>query len=103
MFSRFRHTSTALPSGEVILIGGQSDRESLSSTEIFDPSLNEFRLGPSLTKPRRLHTATLLSNGNILVAGGYSGNATSTAYLYPYGPQQLLECEEIDPLGRKKY
>ncbi len=102
VFSRFRHTSTALPSGEVILIGGQSDRESLSSTEIFDPSLNEFRLGPSLTKPRRLHTATLLSNGNILVAGGYSGNATSTAYLYPYGPQQLLECEEIDPLGLKK-
>ena len=102
LFSRFRHTSTALPSGEVILIGGQSDRESLSSTEIFDPSLNEFRRGPSLTKPRRLHTATLLSNGNILVAGGYSGNATSTAYLYPYGPDQLLECEEIDPLGRKK-
>ena len=102
LFSRFRHTSTALPSGEVILIGGQSDRESLSSTEIFDPSLNEFRLGPSLTKPRRLHTATLLSNGNILVAGGYSGNAPSTAYLYPYGPDQLLECEEIDPLGLKK-
>lgn len=102
LFSRFRHTSTALPSGEVILIGGQSDQESLSSTEIFDPSLNEFRLGPSLTKPRRLHTATLLSNGNILVAGGYSGNAASTAYLYPYGPQQLLECEEFDPLGLKK-
>ena len=102
LFSRFRHTSTVLPSGEVILIGGQSDRESLSSTEIFDPSLNEFRLGPSLTKPRRLHTATLLPNGNILVAGGYSGNSTSTAYLYPYGPDQLLECEEIDPLGRKK-
>ena len=102
LFSRFRHTSTALPSGEVILIGGQSDEESISSTEIFDPSLNEFRSGPSLKKPRRLHTATLLSNGNILVAGGYSGNATSTAYLYPYGPNQLLECEEMDPLGLKK-
>jgi hypothetical protein len=102
LFSRFRHTSTALPSGEAILIGGQSDEESLGSTEIFDPSLNEFRLGPSLRKSRRLHTATLLSNGNILVAGGYTGNARSTAYLYPYGPYQLLECEEIDPLGLKK-
>lgn len=102
VFSRFRHTSTALPSGEAILIGGQSDEESLSSTEIFDPNLNEFRSGPSLKKPRRLHTATLLSNGNILVAGGYSGNNTSTTYLYAYGPNQLLECEEMDPLGRKK-
>lgn len=99
--ARFRHTSTALPSGEVVLIGGQSDEESLDSTEIFDPQHTRFRLGPKLTKPRRLHTATLLSNGRVLVAGGYSGSQKSSVYLYPYGPQQLFECEEIDPLGSR--
>ena len=97
--ARFRHTSTALPSGEVILIGGQSQEEALASTEIFDPQHNRFRPGPELTKSRRLHTATLLANGRILVAGGYSGSQQSTSFLYPYGPYQLLECEEIDPVG----
>lgn len=99
---RFRHTSTTLPSGEVIVIGGQNDKETLSTTEIFDPNLNVFRPGVSLLKPRRLHTATVLNNGNVLVVGGYTGQEKSTTYLYPYGPQQLREVEEIDPHGVQK-
>jgi hypothetical protein len=100
--ARFRHTSTILPSGEVMLIGGQNDKETLDTTEIFDPNLNVFRPGVSLLKPRRLHTATVLNNGNVLVVGGYTGQEQSTTYLYPYGPQQLRQVEEIDPRGVQK-
>jgi hypothetical protein len=96
---RFRHTSTTLPSGEVMLIGGQNDEETLATTEIFDPNLNEFRPGVSLLLPRRLHTATVLNNGNVLVVGGYTGQA---AYHYPYGARQLRQAEEIDPRGVQK-
>jgi hypothetical protein len=49
-----------------------------------------FNVGPSLVKPRGLHTATLLSDGRVLVVGGLDATAAGT-------PAFVTENEVYDP------
>jgi len=53
------------------ITGGQSAEEiGQSSTEIYNPSINQWTLGASLLQGRDSHSATLLPDGRVLVAGG---------------------------------
>jgi hypothetical protein len=73
---RFKHAMVALPTGEVLVIGGtDDDHRLLTSTEVFDPSTNTFRGGPSLTNGRYKLSgaAAALPDGRVIVAGGGSG------------------------------
>jgi hypothetical protein len=70
--SRFGHTATLLPNGEVLVAGGArvDDQTPLASCELFDPVTGHWVSTGSLNKPRMGHTATLLQSGIVMVAGG---------------------------------
>ena len=70
----------------MIIIGGQVQNGSLTSTEIYDPMTASFTSGPSLTTPRSGHTSTVLSDGKILIAGG---DTTGSAELYDPATQKF--------------
>ena len=68
---RISHTTTLLPSGRVIVIGGETlARERLSDVEEYDPATGEWTVVATMTTPRANHSATLLPDGRVLVVGG---------------------------------
>jgi deoxycytidylate deaminase len=79
------HSSTLLPSGDVLITGGTVSLAAISSTaELFNPTANTFTTVTNMmVQPRYSHTATLLPSGQILLAGGVNNGslATNTAEL----------------------
>ncbi len=87
--SRSQHTATLLPSGQVLVAGGQytiGASTNRSSAELYDPDTGTWSPAATMSTPRALHTATPLPSGKILVAGGRigpSGTAVlATAEIY---------------------
>jgi len=71
--ARINHTATLLPNGKVLVAGGFRnvfDRNSLNSSELYDPATGKWSSTGSLNTARDGQTATLLPNGKVLVAGG---------------------------------
>lgn len=70
--SRWGHTATLLPSGEVLITGGvDASREvSVLESEIFDPATGDFRSAALTNSGHWRHTAVLLQDGTVLIAGG---------------------------------
>jgi Galactose oxidase, central domain len=78
---RWAHTATLLPTGKVLIVGGQVYGVGITaSCELYDPATGTFTSTGSLSVPRYLHTATLLPNGKVLIAGG--NLASNIAELY---------------------
>ncbi|MBF0567445.1 MAG: Ig-like domain repeat protein [Nitrospirae bacterium] len=75
------HTSTLLPNGQTLIVGGSG---STQTAELYDPSSGTFTATTgSPTQQRDYHTATLLPNGKVLIVGsGTSVGAAQTAELY---------------------
>jgi hypothetical protein len=76
---RFDHTATLLPSGKVLLAGGNAawlvgPFVVTNTAELFDPASGTFMplLPDTMTSLREDQTATLLPNGKVLFAGGNS-------------------------------
>ena len=67
--ARANHTATLLPSGKVLVAGGENLSD-LSSAELYDPVAGSWSSTGSLGTARDSHTATLLPSGKVLVAGG---------------------------------
>src|SRR5262245_55278271 len=68
------HAATLLPDGKVLITGGHDPtqdprRNTLASTELYDPETGVFTVGGNMTTERAYHTATLLSDGRVLIAG----------------------------------
>jgi large repetitive protein len=75
--ARWMNTATLLPSGKVLVAGGNTNNTgSPSSCELYDPSLGTWTATGSLSEARAGHTATLLSSGQVLVAGGSNPGGT---------------------------
>jgi hypothetical protein len=75
--ARFRHTSTLLPDGRVLVAGGLSPccpTLTLSSAELYDPVSGTFSPSANMSDWREFGTATLLPNGKVLMIGGSTGD-----------------------------
>lgn len=73
------HTSTLLPSGDILIAGGTNGPSILKHAELFTPGSDVFTpVNGVMNYVRDLHTATLLPNGRVLIAGGFTTNSAST-------------------------
>jgi N-acetylneuraminic acid mutarotase len=82
---RANHSATLLPSGKVLLAGGetaQNDSAKQQTTDIFDPTTRTWTAGPNMPGSRIAHSADLLANGKVLVSGGFGSAASTSAILF---------------------
>ena len=78
-FARKFHNGVMLPTGDVLVIGGNTsglkfnDTGAVLATEIWDPDSGTWTVGASMVTPRNYHSiALLLLDGRVLAAGsGY--------------------------------
>jgi len=87
--ARAFHTATLLPSGKVLVAGGDSANGGagviVASADLYDPATGLWAPTGPLTTPRTGHTATLLASGKVLlVLGGLDSgdNSLGSAELY---------------------
>ena len=76
-FARRFHNGVTLPTGEVVLIGGNTSGEKFSdvgavfAAELWNPTTKAFRLGASMAVPRNYHSVALLMiDGRVWSGGG---------------------------------
>ena len=75
---RFQHTATLLPSGKVLIAGGQFTDPmgemglvyDTSGAELYDLAAESFTATGGMSAARFGHSATLLPSGKVLIAGG---------------------------------
>ena len=90
--TRVVHTATLLPSGQVLVAGGEGDEGfPIASAELYDPATGMWTRTAHMHYARDFHTATLLRNGRVLVSAGYGGgtNYRASAELYGSAPELL--------------
>lgn len=79
---RIRHTSTLLPNGKVLLVGGYIGG-ALPTTMTYNPVSFSWSSAALLPDGGRYsHTATLLPNGKVLIAGGRRSGVLGSTELY---------------------
>ncbi len=74
---RTEHTATLMGDGTVLIIGGKGLWDAvLETTEIFDPTDDSVRLGPTLITGRANHAAVRVSATQVLAIGGQGAAGT---------------------------
>jgi hypothetical protein len=87
---RYFFTATTLPSGSVLVTGGQTNNVTwLAGAEVYTPSTGVWTNTLNMNFLRAGHAAVLLPNGTVLVAGGQSCNCLA-----------LTNAEIFDPATR---
>ena len=77
--ARSVHTTTALPSGDLLVAGGMgAGGGSLSTAEMINVSGATVKAVASMAQARAGHTATALPDGRVVLAGGYNGEYLSS-------------------------
>ncbi|MEO5625569.1 MAG: kelch repeat-containing protein [Dokdonella sp.] len=81
--ARSAHTATLLPSGRVLVAGGNGSA-ARNSAELYDPATHAWQSTGYFSYDRfYAHTATLLPTGKVLIVGGYgSSGIVAAAELY---------------------
>ena len=79
--------AATLPSGEVLIAGGEGNDGAVTSAELYDPATDSFSeltgSGQSLTHARGGAVAAALPSGQVLIAGGNEGgNSLASAELF---------------------
>ncbi len=90
--TRYRHTATLLPSGKVLVAGGDNQDTRLAGAELYDPATGGWTPTGSLAGARYRHTATLLPSGLVLVAGGRGPGVVGLDSAELYDPATGLWC-----------
>ncbi len=86
------HTTTVLPSGQLLVAGGLGAGESsLSTAELIDVSTARVTAAGSMAEARATHSATTLPDGRVVLAGGYNGTYLASVEVY----DQTLQRFEI--------
>lgn len=81
--ARAVHTTTALPSGNLLVAGGMgAGGSSLSTAELIDVSAGTVKAVAPMTQARAGHTATTLPDGRVVLAGGYDGEYLSSVEVF---------------------
>jgi len=84
---RSGHTATLLPSGKLLVLGGQGETSlTLTRADLYDPLTDRWSVAPDIPTAHRDHTATLLPNGKVLVAGGMVGLTSWSSSVELYDP-----------------
>lgn len=69
-YGRLRHAAIRMPDGKVMIVGGVGqDKKAMSSVELYDPAVDEFRLIGNMAKPRSKPQLNLLPGGRVLITG----------------------------------
>jgi hypothetical protein len=85
VFNVTHHSATVLPSGKVLVAGGWTSYQIVSSAQLYDPISNSWSSAGSMNSPHADHTAVLLPSGKVLITGGFvndfsTPSATSELY-----------------------
>lgn len=81
--ARAAHTTTALPSGDLLVAGGMgAGGSSLATAELINVSAVTVKAVASMTQARAGHTATALPDGRVVLAGGYEGEYLSSVEVF---------------------
>jgi hypothetical protein len=105
---RDSHTATLLPTGKVLVVGGETKRistaagftdrfDSLASAQLYDPATGRWTTAASMTTDRTSHVAALLHDGWVLVAGGRTIHYTIDSTTLAGGDHALAGAELYDP------
>jgi hypothetical protein len=94
--ARYSHTATLLPTGKVLVVGGEGPFDPpgsrpLASAELYDPATGQWHATGSLSNARAFHTATLLASGQVLVAGGLTPTSPTTDAEGPASSAELYD------------
>ena len=85
---RCLHSATLLPNGNVLVAGGvgslydsttQSDTDTVTTAEIYNPATHTWTATGSLNASRADAATTLLQDGKVLTVGGYNKTGQSTS------------------------
>ncbi|MCS6825234.1 MAG: hypothetical protein NZ553_01335, partial [Caldilinea sp.] len=69
---RQHHVAVLLPSGEVLIVGGENRDGLVASAELYDPASDRWRTLILPDEEGRIgHAATLLLDGRVLIVGGW--------------------------------
>ncbi|WNG37700.1 hypothetical protein F0U61_31435 [Archangium violaceum] len=82
------HTATELPSGKVLVTGGQDESVSWTPySELYDPDTETWSPASPMLAHRANHRATLLDSGKVLVVGGNYPRRWTEPTAEVYDPQ----------------
>jgi galactose oxidase-like protein/Kelch motif protein len=97
---------TLLPSGKVLITGGQNENAWLNSAVLYDPSRGTFSPTGNMNYSRAFHTSTLLPDGTVLITGGEQGSdlpLVKTAELYNPISGQFTVAAHLMTIAREKH
>jgi len=92
--NRLKDAAVVLKSGQVLLLGGESNLKELTSVEAYDPVANSWSTIKSMNKARGQHAAVVLASGKVLVAGGYTASTADMAESELYDPTAGSSCSK---------
>jgi hypothetical protein len=111
--NRARHTATHLPSGKILIVGGEvtlpqnlgQPGQLTATAELYDPASFSFSYTGSLATARYNHTATLLPDGKVLIVGGFDSNNAplDSAELYDPASGQFSSAGKLQKGGRESH
>jgi Galactose oxidase, central domain len=80
--ARAQHAASSLPSGKVLVAGGNGSSADTATAETYDPASGTWKAVGSMSAARYTHTATLLLSGKVLVAGGLGAGPLANGEIY---------------------
>lgn len=95
-FKRHWPTSTVLPNGEVLVVGGSEGNNELQNVayaaEIYNPDTDQWRTDTAMKVPRLYHSAVMLmKDGRVLAGGGGAPGPLVGRNAEIYTPGYLLD------------
>ncbi len=99
---RYGHAAIVLSSGKVMVVGGYSGAAWLTSSEIYDPVLNTWSAGGTLSTRANVPCVVRLPTNEVLIAGGFN-DLTGPMKASNLCNAAGTSCSPTDDLGAARY